>query len=127
MAEVDLLKQYREKDMPERAGEVRPENETLNSRRIAEFLRNKFNLEAKRSNDEDLRRFDDQFKLGTAKELAQSGQTAGEKEMFEILGKAEGLLTELGASQLFEKMNEKTAAAELRKFLEEKGKLDEFK
>lgn len=127
MPDIDLLKYYRKLDTPDTGdGVVQPENQTLNSRHIAAFLMGKYNLEARRAKEEDLRNFDDQFNLAAAKELVGSKKSQGEQKMLEILTEAELFLEERNALKIFENMNEAAAMSQLHDLLSKKQELGEF-
>lgn len=124
---LDQLQKYREKDKRNVEGEVQPENETLNSRYIRDFLRVKMGLETGQPGDEEsikrhLDYFDDHFKLSAAIDLADSKekdiqhiQTKGEHAIVNLLSKAKAYLDQKGKPDLFEDANPKSALSNLER------------
>lgn len=124
--QLDQLQKYRRSDVP-----GKPENETLNSRYIREFVRIKMGLETglpadKESTEKDLAHFDQNFKLSTGIELAEAKefkhkQTRGEKAIMGVLTKAKAYLDSKGKPDLFEDMNPKSALSDLERLTKENG------
>ncbi len=126
----DQLQKYREKDKKNVEGEVQPEDETLNSRYIRDFLRVKMGLETGQPADEesvkrDLDHFDAHFKLNTAIELASKEkdlkhkQTQGEQAIVGVLSKAKEYLDKKGKPDLFDDTNPKSALSNLERLTKE--------
>ncbi len=131
--QLDQLQKYRKYDVKTGEGEVKPENETLNSRYIRDFLRTEMGLETGRPSDEesvqkDLDHFDAHFNLPKAIQLANAKdkaiehkQTKGEEAIVGMLNKAKSYLDQKGKPDLFEDMNPKSALSSLELLTKEKG------